>query len=448
MKYFHIVSDSNAWYDQVSGGTLDGPNVTVTEDGKAYFENLANDQSNPALMEIARNAGWVAQNATAMTYEDAYNVTNEQFNNASVSVAQDGAVNGYDSTFKNLEHFEEFKYFTQVTSTTYSWNAETSAATGGFFNATKLYSIKFPVSLKRLGARSFMYCKSLRSVEFPPNCQGMEGQYCFVYTNQLSKVKFNESYNVISNMAFYTDDGVACEFDIPDNNRITMMSNQSMVHYWHSTLKNPVLRLPNIVTYGYEVWIHQVGPKEIHFGPRLKTLGGGSAYTGTYNDIFNPYLDVVTVDSENPDIKAVNNIVYQKDGTVCYGGADYGLSKQKTVTVAEGVTLIVSGAFRDLIAGLDGDEQMCPWFDASLRICENLVLPSTLTTIGDRVCQYSQLKRVVIYATTPPTRNGMVPFISSTKIYVPSEALQAYKTAWSNQASKIEAITQDVLNAL
>lgn len=47
---------------------------------------------------------------------------------------------------------------------------------------------------------------------------------------------------------------------------------------------------------------------------------------------------------------------------------------------------------------------------------------------------------VTIYATTPPTNSNN--FSTSTVIYVPAESVDAYKTAWSSLASKIEAIQE------
>lgn len=450
MKYLHRLSDFDSYYSKVTAGTLTDPCITLVNDENVFYKNLTTDISNPALMEIARNAGWVSSGATAMTYEDAYNVTNAQFNAANHVTTESGYPNGMNSPFKDLETFNEFKYFKQVTSTTWTVvDSENGTYEGGFLNATKLYSIEFPDTLRQLGQNAFFYCR-LRKLEFPESYKGTTGKNNFAYNNYLTTVKFNYEMNVISDNAFYSPNGT-CEFDIPDNNKITYIGNQAFCHGWSSTLKNTTLNLPRIRLYGYENFINQIGPRHIIFGPNLETLGAGSAYTGTYNDIFGSYIESITIDSECPNFKCVDGVVYSKDGTICYGGAEYGLSKRKTVTIAEGVTYLMSGAFRDLMHSLDGDESVVPWFDASEQILENLVLPSTLTQVGDRICQYSsRLQRVIIYATTPPTRvgGGVAAFLNPSKIYVPEASVSAYKSAWSNFSNKIYAITQDILNQL
>ena len=158
----------------------------------------------------------------------------------------------------------------------------------------------------------------------------------------------------------------------------------------------------------------------------------------------------LTIDSECPNFKVVNNIVYSKDGTICYGGAEFGLSKQSVVKVADGCTKVIAGSFRGFMQkGSDAYIlQRCPWYDPNEEICEYLVFPASVTYIGDRVCQYSKTN-IVMLGTVPPTYVSYA-FISSYNIYVPEEAVDTYKAAsgWSGQTKRIKAITPEVLAAI
>lgn len=104
----------------------------------------------------------------------------------------------------------------------------------------------------------------------------------------------------------------------------------------------------------------------------------------------------------------------------------------------------------------------------STAAIESITLPSTLTTMANNVFYSSKLKSIDIPAsvtsigtgvfqnntsletvtvrrTTPPTLSNSNSFGGCSKltaIYVPAEAVNAYKTAqnWSTHASKIQAI--------
>lgn len=99
----------------------------------------------------------------------------------------------------------------------------------------------------------------------------------------------------------------------------------------------------------------------------------------------------------------------------------------QNLIIHEGVTNIGSHAFR------------------YNKIMETLDLPSTLTTIGTQAfSNCSNLESITIRAIVPPTIGAHSSIFSgsSCNIYVPSESVDAYKTAtnWTTYASRIQAI--------
>ena len=122
-------------------------------------------------------------------------------------------------------------------------------------------------------------------------------------------------------------------------------------------------------------------------------------------------------------------------GTVNDGSADYpvsigsqafvGCTGITSVTVEEGVDYISNFAFMG---------------------CSNLTtatLPSTITGFGNQVFGYSGLTSITIRATSPADISENNPFADASSlahIYVPAASVAAYKTAWSDYESIIEAI--------
>ena len=78
---------------------------------------------------------------------------------------------------------------------------------------------------------------------------------------------------------------------------------------------------------------------------------------------------------------------------------------------------------------------------------QDIVIPSSVTAIGEMAYAYTDYPTVNSYATTPPALEGDAALLFGNienvqAIYVPSESVEAYKEAagWSNWASLIEAM--------
>ena len=153
----------------------------------------------------------------------------------------------------------------------------------------------------------------------------------------------------------------------------------------------------------------------------------GAAFAGCRNivsaEIPNTVLIIGQVAFQGCDglssLEIPNNVTSIEDG------AFNSCSGLTSVTISNGVTSIGNNAF---------------------NYCDGLTsvtIPSSVTSIGGS--SFGVLRLVVIYATTPPSENiFFTPAYDGndilTVVQVPSEAVNTYKTTWSNFAEIIEAI--------
>lgn len=85
--------------------------------------------------------------------------------------------------------------------------------------------------------------------------------------------------------------------------------------------------------------------------------------------------------------------------------------------------------------------------EAVFRYCTQMttvVIPSTVSFIGYLAFEHcTALTSITCLATTPPTLNGgSFNDTNNCPIYVPTDSVDAYKTAWPQYASRIQAIQQ------
>lgn len=432
--YLKRLDDFDGFHDFALSPSYPKPNVTALGPKEVYYNNIATDRSNPELMDIARGAGWVASGATALTYADAFSVTTEQFNAANVIVADSNAPNGYDVTFKNLVHFEEFEYFLGVSAICKT--DETSSSHGGFYNATKLETIKLPSSLVEIGDYAFNSCSSLKAITLPSSVKSL-GIRSFTGDQALRSVELNEGLEILGQQCFLWGTG-DINLVIPS----TVKAFKRMCLYRETGTFPEDLILPDFEELGEEMLANQWAPRRLIVGDKFWLIGGGSAYTGDYNDCFWESLESVSISASNPYLKSVDDLyVYSKDGKIFYGGADYGLSKLQTIEIAEGCEKIMAGAMRSVKKDHGILPVRCTWMANSASVYTRVVLPSTITYIGDRAAQYMTDYDLEIRATTPPTRANYN-FLYVNNIYVPAESVDTYTAAsgWKSVKNKIKPI--------
>ncbi len=157
------------------------------------------------------------------------------------------------------------------------------------------------------------------------------------------------------------------------------------------------------------------------------TLPQSVKYIGTYAFRRCSALTQITL----PDnLKEIGNNAFAYSGltsvvipdavTLLPDGVFKNCAALKSVVIGKGVTQIDYGAFSD--CGI-----------------EEIVLPENVAEFSTAFNDNFKLKKLTVYCKTPCNANGCLPE-SLTAIYVPAEAVNAYKTEWSDYADKIFAM--------
>jgi hypothetical protein len=128
--------------------------------------------------------------------------------------------------------------------------------------------------------------------------------------------------------------------------------------------------------------------------------------------------------------------------------AFYSCSSLTSIDIPSGVTSISNYAFYSCssLTSIDIPSGVTSISNYAFSQCSGLtsiVIPNSVTSIGEAAfSNCSSLTSITVNAATPPTLGSSVFTWSNCPIYVPSESVEAYKSAsgWSEYASRIQAI--------
>ena len=239
-------------------------------------------------------------------------------------------------------------------------------------------------------------------------CVTSIGEKAFDYCRTLTSVTIPNTVTSIGNFAFRECDGLT-SITIP--NSVTYLGTCSFERC--SGLTSVVI--PDSVTsVGNLTFDNSSGLTSMHIGSGLTTIPNGFV------------MDCRNLSSINSNVNGVCNI----PNTVTTIDFDvFNRCAFTSLTIPDSVTSIGIQAF-----------QQC----SALTTVE---IGSGIQSIGKRTFRHCPLSTVIIHATTPPTIGEEVFYkdyysIMDGIIYVPSESVNAYKTAenWSDYASRIQAI--------
>ncbi len=261
-----------------------------------------------------------------------------------------------------------------------------------FYDCRELAEVVIPSSVAEIGVGAFGSCVELTSVTLPENLTTIGGS-AFAGCETLSNINLPDSVTFIGSDAF-----AGC-LSLPIENNIRYIEtyaieaiDKTLTTY---TLRNGTRFIGNTFQYCKQLEIITI--------PDSVTSIGDEAFCGCLN------LASITI----PD--SVTSI---GDEAFC------GCSNLASVTIPDSVNVVKYSAFRDC---------------SSLA---SVTIGNGVTSIWNYAFEgCSSLAEVYCKSTTPPLVNGDIFFDSPSelKIYVPTENIEAYESAfgWSNYASYI-----------
>ncbi len=342
-----------------------------------------------------------------------------------------------------------------------------------FVNCYSLTSIEIPEGVTTVEYRAFSNCINLESVSIPSTITDW-GQNVFMLCENINTISLAEGLKSISSDMFSNLTKLE-NISIPS----TVTSIDQNAFWGCKSLKS--ITIPSSVTDWPPTVDQQVGGynrafsgctslSEVILSEGLTTLGdytfedcvsltkitipssmtdlGFRAFSGCNS------LTTINVEEGNSKYYSENNCVIESSTKKLVLGCG-------TSTIPSNIEIIGSFAF-DSYDSLKGDlvvpEGVVEIQNSAFVNCSgitNIILPTTLTSIYANLNSFrnmypsfygcSALESITIQASAPPTLNGSSAFSdldNLSNIYVPAEAVDAYKAAsgWSDYADLISAI--------
>ena len=320
------------------------------------------------------------------------------------------SIEGVFGTKKTYTSFDEFQYFTGVTSIPNS-----------MFEGWQITSIVLPESVSNIGSSAFRGCVKLTSISIP-NLVNTIYTATFSGCIRLSTISLPESLSRIQNSAFYGCSSLA-SINIPEF--VTRIDSGTF--YGCSSLTS--INIPGSVT--------SIGSTAFYECSSLASINLPESVTRIDHSAFSGCSSLTSV--------IIPEAVYKiEDYTFCK------CSSLTSVSLPESVSSIGIGAFSGCssLTSIIIPEAVATIGDQAFSGCSSLTsitLPESVTSIGSYAfygCR--SLNSIVCLANTPPTGVNISTFnyTNGCGIYVPAGYVDAYKTAegWSYYADRIYSV--------
>ena len=250
LKYFKTDVDRQNYF---SSDDFVTPNVSYAEDTNIVYyspgdEIIMTSKSNPEVMKVCYNQGWAAS-PSEMYASEAAKV--KSIGTAFQGLGGNSGGNESGSSITSFTFsFDEFKYFTGVTSiddnafsasTIVSItipNSVTSIGDSAFNKCSKLTSITIPNSVTSIGASAFYNCNKLTSITIPNSVTSI-GEMAFDNCSKLTSITIGNSVTSIGRYAFS---------DCSNLNKITCFATTApsvTSGTFYNVKSNGILRVPS-----------------------------------------------------------------------------------------------------------------------------------------------------------------------------------------------------------
>ena len=314
-----------------------------------------------------------------------------------------------------------------------------------FYCRTRLTSVNIPDSVTTIGGSAFERCYSLTSVNIPDSVKTI-GNDAFYSCDSLTSVTIGNSVTTIGNSAFVQ---CASLTSVTIGDSVTEIGDYAFGDCSSLTSVN----IPDsVTTIGERAFISCSSLTSVNIPDSVKTIGN-SAFQNCYSLTSITIPDSVTTIGNSAfmyctSLQEFKGKFASEDGRslimdntiIAYANAS-----GTTYTIPDSVTTIGETAFANCnrLTSVNIPDSVKTIGNDAFEYCGSLTsvtIPNSVTTIGDYAfSECRSLTSVYCKATTPPLFGDYV-FVnngSGRKIYVPTESVEAYKSAWSGYASSI-----------
>lgn len=299
-----------------------------------------------------------------------------------------------------------------------------TALRSNLFSGTGIKEMTIPSGITSITNSCFSDCHSLSSVTFLNNVITSVGEYAFSHCTSLKTIDLPTTVTTIGGRVFRESTSLT-------NIVIPSGVTRSEIGWFYGCTSLSACTLPNGLTNisDYMFW-NCSSLVDVQIPSTVTTIG---------TNAFERCAEITSI-----TIPSGVTSIGQSAFAGCYklGGS---------IEIPSGVTSINQQAFQNCyeLTSVTLNEGLITISGSSFNNCRSLVtldIPSTVTTIGGNAFNgCTGLTSITFHSTTPPTlsNTGALQYTNNCPIYVPSDSVQAYKSAsnWSSHASRIEAIS-------
>lgn len=432
---------------KLNGDTFNGSGLSsltswggITETGYNMFQNCTSLSSVPSLSQLTKVGNNTFSNCTNLTSISGLNnltaiggdafsqCTNLNINNLNLpSLTSLGSGAFYKNTgltgsinLPNLTNQVGSDTFRECTSITnvISLGSITKIQDYAFFGCTSLQSVNLPNTLTNIYRQAFYNCSNmyLPNNKLPESITTIDSQVFDGCTN----LRIDELY--LPNLKTINGGFERC-----DVRKITNLGSITTVSGFDNNANLTSVVLPEtITTINYNAFNNCTSLTTINLPESITTIGSNSFSNCTSLVIDGLYL---------PNLQTFS-------GTNTF----YNVSRISRITSLGQITNLPTNTFLKVYCdSIILPNTLLTLGQSSLPLCPTIVLPASVTDIGQCLRDNNVIVNFICKATVPPVCSN---FAGLQAIYVPDDSVEAYKTAtnWSSKASIIYSISDIITN--